>query len=158
VWIRKLSTDAFVCVVHGASFAPEVNTTSTRTAITRIILVRHGHVEGIHPERFRGRLELALTEEGRLQAERLARRIASVCRPAAIYSSPLSRATATAAAIAVATGVRVQTDARLNDIDYGTWQGHTREDVESRWPEELRRWRRAPHLAQPPGAQTCKQH
>ena len=29
--------------------------------MTKIILVRHGHVEGISPERFRGRAELALT-------------------------------------------------------------------------------------------------
>jgi broad specificity phosphatase PhoE len=28
--------------------------------MTKIILVRHGHVEGISPERFRGRADLAL--------------------------------------------------------------------------------------------------
>jgi broad specificity phosphatase PhoE len=43
--------------------------------MTKIILVRHGHVEGISPERFRGRAELELTTEGRRQAKATARRI-----------------------------------------------------------------------------------
>src|ERR1700719_5138014 len=33
--------------------------------MTKILLVRHGHVEGISPERFRGRATLPLTAEGR---------------------------------------------------------------------------------------------
>src|SRR5215469_5664326 len=36
--------------------------------LTRIILVRHGHVEGIDPPRFRGREDLALTERGKAEA------------------------------------------------------------------------------------------
>ena len=43
--------------------------------MTKIILVRHGHVEGISPERFRGRVDLTLTAEGRRQAEVTAHRI-----------------------------------------------------------------------------------
>jgi broad specificity phosphatase PhoE len=34
--------------------------------MAKIIPTRHGHVAGIHPERFRGRMDLALTELGRL--------------------------------------------------------------------------------------------
>ena len=56
--------------------------------MTKIILVRHGHVEGISPERFRGRADLALTAEGRRQAEATARRIEASWTPAA-YASPL---------------------------------------------------------------------
>jgi hypothetical protein len=36
--------------------------------MTRILMVRHGHVEGIEPPRFRGRRELPLTELGQRQA------------------------------------------------------------------------------------------
>jgi broad specificity phosphatase PhoE len=32
--------------------------------MTKILLVRHGHVEGISPERFRGRANLPLTARG----------------------------------------------------------------------------------------------
>src|SRR6266850_199751 len=67
--------------------------------MTKIILVRHGHVEGISPERFRGRVDLMLTTEGRRQAEVTAHRIRATWRPAAVFTSPLSRCRATAAAI-----------------------------------------------------------
>jgi len=40
--------------------------------MTKILLTRHGHVEGITPERFRGRQQLALTERGRAEARALA--------------------------------------------------------------------------------------
>ena len=43
----------------------------------KILLTRHGHVEGISPERFRGQAELALTEKGLSQAAALAERIAA---------------------------------------------------------------------------------
>jgi phosphoserine phosphatase len=72
------------------------------TIVTKILLVRHGHVEGIKPERFRGRADLPLTAGGRAEAERTAGRIASAWRPTTIYTSPLSRAVATGAAIASA--------------------------------------------------------
>jgi probable phosphoglycerate mutase len=43
--------------------------------MTKILLVRHGPVEGIFPERFRGRPDLPLTAEGRRQAEATARAV-----------------------------------------------------------------------------------
>src|SRR5207237_6109308 len=63
--------------------------------MTKIILVRHGHVEGISPERFRGRADLILTPEGHRQAEAAAHRIHATWRPAAVYTSPMGRSRAT---------------------------------------------------------------
>ena len=37
--------------------------------MTKILLTRHGHVDGIKPARFRGRAELPLTAHGLAQAE-----------------------------------------------------------------------------------------
>ena len=59
--------------------------------MTKILLTRHGHVEGITPERFRGRQPLALTAQGCAEAEALGRRIASAWKPARIYTSPMER-------------------------------------------------------------------
>ena len=56
--------------------------------MTKIILARHGHVEGITPERFRGRLDLPLTALGRRQIAATSRRINAAWRIAAIYTSP----------------------------------------------------------------------
>ena len=79
------------------------STQSTDT--TRVILVRHGHVEGISPARFRGRRDVDLSELGMRQAHATARRIAKEWRPLQVYSSPLKRCTQTAAEIAAACNV-----------------------------------------------------
>ena len=72
--------------------------------MTKILLTRHGHVEGINPERFRGRQQLELTARGRKEAAAVAARIAEAWRPAKIYTSPMARCIDTGAAIAQATG------------------------------------------------------
>ena len=70
----------------------------------RLLLTRHGHVEGIKPARFRGRAELELTSTGLAQAEAVARRIARQWQPAAIYTSGLQRCVVTGARIGAACG------------------------------------------------------
>ena len=122
--------------------------------MTRIVLVRHGHVDWIAPERFRGRAELALSDLGRQQARALANYIAKTWRLDAIYTSPLGRCRDTSAAIAAPFRLEPRVADALCDIDYGEWQGLTREQAEERWPHEIDLWFRAPHLAAIPGGET----
>jgi broad specificity phosphatase PhoE len=114
--------------------------------LTTLLLTRHGHVEGINPERFRGRAELPLTELGVHQAQALARRIAATWQPAAIYTSPMSRCIATGQEIARACGADTTVLEELNDLDYGDWQGQTHEEVGAHSPDSFDLWHRAPHL------------
>src|SRR5437868_300573 len=90
--------------------------------MTQNILLRHGHVEGISPERFRGRTDLMLTPEGHRQAAATARRIQASWRPAAVYTSPMSRSRVTGEAIAKPFGLSPSALEGLADIDYGEWQ------------------------------------
>jgi probable phosphoglycerate mutase len=122
--------------------------------MTRIILVRHGHVEWIAPERFRGRAELPLSDLGRRQAQAAAGYIAASWKPEAVYTSPLGRCRETGAAIAAPFRLEPQPIEGLADIDYGEWQGLTREQAKERWPEETELWFRMPHLAAIPGGET----
>jgi probable phosphoglycerate mutase len=122
--------------------------------MTRILLVRHGHVAGINPERFRGRADLTLTDAGRREAELTARRIAATWKPAAIYASPLSRCRDTGAAIGAPFGVVPAVLAGLLDIDYGEWQGLTPHEAKARWPAEHDLWHQAPDRATIPGGET----
>jgi broad specificity phosphatase PhoE len=124
--------------------------------MTKIILVRHGHVEGISPERFRGRADLALTPEGRRQAEATARRIEASWTPAALYASPLSRSLTTAEAIGRPFGLAPTPLPGLMDIDYGEWQGLTADEVGHKWPEALDTWQHAPHWAAIPGGESLQ--
>lgn len=121
-----------------------------------LILVRHGHVEGIHPERFRGRTDLPLTRLGQKQAEATAQFIAAHWHVSAIYCSPLSRCRDTAAAIGAAQGVNPQPLPQLIDIDYGKWQGREREEVKTAEPELFKAWMEQPQLSVIDGAETLQ--
>jgi phosphoserine phosphatase len=119
--------------------------------MTRILLVRHGHVEGMSPERFRGRRDVELSDLGTRQAQATAEGIAARWQPASIYSSPLRRCRQTAAAIGAACGglpATVLDD--LIDVQYGDWEWHTHEEVRAQWPELFECWFAAPQLVRFP--------
>jgi probable phosphoglycerate mutase len=119
--------------------------------MTRILLVRHGHVEGMSPERFRGRRDVELSDLGARQAQTTAQGIAARWQPVAIYTSPLRRGRQTAAAIGAACGglpATVLDD--LNDVHYGDWEWHTHEEVRAQWPELFECWFGAPQLVRFP--------
>jgi len=122
--------------------------------MSRIILVRHGHVDWLAPERFRGRAELPLSSLGRRQAQAVAGYIARSWKPEAVYTSPLGRCRETGAAIAAHLRLEPQPIEGLADIDYGEWQGLTRQQAKERWPDETELWFRAPHLAAIPAGET----
>jgi glucosyl-3-phosphoglycerate phosphatase len=60
--------------------------------------------------------------------------------PDAIVSSDLSRARDTAAALAAALDHEVTFDKRLREIDLGAWQGLTRAEARTQFPEEYAGW------------------
>ena len=124
--------------------------------VTTVILVRHGHVEGIQPKRFRGRAELPLTALGKRQAEALCARIAAEWLPNAVYSSPMGRCLETATILARPFDLAIEPMAELNDIDYGAWQGLSEEEVRPKWPEELARWCHTPQLVTIPGGESLQ--
>jgi probable phosphoglycerate mutase len=125
--------------------------------VTRLILVRHGETEWNRVERFRGRADVPLNAAGLAQAEATAQRIARTWQPAAIFSSPLSRAVQTAEAIARHYDLTVEPQPDLIDIDFGHWQGLSPEQVRERWPQLLEDWYTAPHTAKFPGGETLAQ-
>jgi phosphoserine phosphatase len=124
--------------------------------MTKIILTRHGHVEGIAPARFRGRLDLPLTALGQRQIAATSRRINAAWRIAAVYTSPMSRCVVTGQAIAASSGLTAGVLPGLNDIDYGEWQGLTRDEAAARWPDAVATWYRTPQLVQPQGGETLQ--
>jgi phosphoserine phosphatase len=124
--------------------------------VTKLLLTRHGHVDGIKPARFRGRAELALTPTGLAQADAVARRIAGQWKPAAVYTSALQRCVVTGAKIAAACGVTSSGLDGLTDIDYGTWQMRTHGEVKAEAPDAYRLWHEAPHLVRFPGGESLQ--
>ncbi len=121
-----------------------------------VLLTRHGHVEGITPERFRGRRETPLTELGRAQARAVAARIANRWKPAAIYTSPMGRCVETGAAIAQVCGVTAQPIAALNDLDYGAWEWRTLDEMRAAEPELYACWFTTPQLMRFPDGESLQ--
>ncbi len=124
--------------------------------MSKILLIRHGHVEGIEPERFRGREPLELTQQGRAEAPCVAGRIASRWRPAKIYTSPMSRCVKTAEAIAETCSSATETCDDLNDIDYGAWQFKTLEQAKLQDPALFTAWFATPHLVRFPNGESLQ--
>ena len=119
----------------------------------RLLLVRHGETAWNAEGRYQGRADVPLNATGHAQARALAAQLRS--EPiAAVYSSTLRRATATAEPIAAAHGLQVVRDPRLNEIDQGEWEGLRPEDIVPRWAELYARWEQEPLAVHPPGGES----
>ena len=124
--------------------------------MTKILLTRHGHVEGIVPERFRGRAELALTKKGVAEAEALAARIARAWKPVVVYTSALQRCVVTGTIIANVCGAKAIPLEGLMDIDYGAWQMRTHDEIKAEAPKAYRLWRATPQRMRFPDGESLQ--
>lgn len=124
--------------------------------MTRVLLTRHGHVDGIEPPRFRGRHDVALSPLGTSQAEALAKTLAKTGAVNAIYTSPMARCIATGAQIATACQSMSRPWPILTDLDYGNWEWRTHEDVEHEAPELYALWRQQPERMRFPAGESLQ--
>ncbi len=99
-------------------------------------------------DRFAGATDVPLSNEGREQIRRLARRLASE-KIAAVYASPLDRTRETARILAAPHNLEPQTRDGLREISHGRWEGLTRREVEERFPEEAAEWEKDPYTFAP---------
>jgi len=105
--------------------------------VTTLLLVRHGETDWNAERRWQGHTDVPLNERGREQARALAEELAADGRVDAIYSSDLSRARATAETVAERLGLPVTVDPDLREIDVGSREGLTGEEVGDReWDGE----------------------
>jgi len=121
--------------------------------VTRIYLVRHGQTDWNAEERYQGRIDSTLSAYGRTQAVLVAATLAAAPLRA-IYSSPLSRAHDTAAAIAARHGLPVRTLDDLREVGLGEWEGLTAAEITARFGDVLRGRRRDPEGVVPGGGET----
>jgi broad specificity phosphatase PhoE len=124
---------------------------SLTAALTRdFVFVRHGETDWNREKRVQGSKGAPMNPAGHEQAKGLARVLWEVPIQA-VYSSTLPRAIETASYVAGPHRVSVTTDARLNEIHHGDWEGLS----ESELPDLdlYRRWREDPTSAALPGAE-----
>jgi probable phosphoglycerate mutase len=93
-----------------------------------LLLVRHAVTDHTGARLSGWMPGLHLSEEGQRQAKGLAERLGPVPVDA-LYASPLERCQETAAAVAEAKGLEVQTLEDVGEVRYGAWTGRTLKEL-----------------------------
>jgi len=121
--------------------------------MTRLYLVRHGETEWNHSLRYQGHRDIPLSERGRVQARKIARRLSTEKLDAA-YASDLSRALETAKTIAEPHRLDVKIMPELRETNFGDWEGLTYAEIDSRFHEVMKGWRTNPRETRIPGGES----
>lgn len=102
-----------------------------------LYLIRHGQTDWNAEYRLQGQADTALNATGRLQASGNGRHLAGlIARPSAFdfVASPMHRTRQTMELLRAAMGLEpgaYRTDARLVEMHFGDWQGHTFTELEA---------------------------
>ena len=96
-----------------------------------VLLIRHGETAWSKSGQHTSRTDIELTEEGRVLAERLGRRLAGR-RFALVLTSPMRRARDTAVLAGLADGAEVTED--LHEVGYGSYEGLTTPEIRASAP------------------------
>ncbi len=117
------------------------------------MLWRHGQTTFNAERRFQGQLDVPLNNRGRQQAALAARYLAAL-QPGAIFSSDLSRAAETAAALARLTGLSAKLDPDLRERAGGEWEGLSDVELREQYSHTYSNWTAAPASWAPPGGES----
>jgi alpha-ribazole phosphatase len=118
--------------------------------LTKIYLIRHGETEGAETKRYKGHIDVPLSEKGTEQMKRLSEYISGearkrgsaevTCELSAIYTSDLSRAVKSAELIAGPHGLKPIIMPELRERNFGIWEGMTFDEIKEKYPEEFGAW------------------
>ncbi|MGL5515099.1 MAG: histidine phosphatase family protein, partial [Sporomusa sp.] len=96
--------------------------------MTKLIIVRHGQTLWNLEKKYQGHSDIALSDEGLVQAAAVAERLAAE-KIDTVYASDLSRAFKTAEGIAAKHELTVNIVPELREIKFGDWEGLCYEQI-----------------------------
>jgi alpha-ribazole phosphatase len=117
--------------------------------VSRLVLVRHAEPSEAARGRCYGALDVGLSERGRSQAAALREKLADELLEA-VYVSPRTRTRETAAVL----GVPTVEDARLCELDFGSFEGRTYEEIAAAEPVLWEQWMTSPTTVRFPGGES----
>jgi probable phosphoglycerate mutase len=124
--------------------------------MTRLILVRHGETDWNVQHKIQGSTDIPLNENGQMQAQRAAARIAQIPIHA-IYASDYSRAARTAEIIhSQNPDVSLILDEDLRERGWGDLEGLQWQDIEREYPDEVKGIMSGSIDYAPPGGESKK--
>lgn len=95
-----------------------------------------------------------MSEVGKAQAKLLTDYILAEYSVGAVYTSDLIRAADTVKGIAKASGLKLRKRKALREIDVGTWQGKTAEELQALYPRHYKTWKEDIGSAHPDGGES----
>jgi probable phosphoglycerate mutase len=110
--------------------------------MTTLLLIRHGETDWNRELRFQGHLDVPLNAAGRLQAARLAERIAQEPVIDAVISSDLQRARETARACSQKLGLPLTLEPALREQSFGVLEGLRAQEVRETHAALWEQWSR----------------
>ncbi|WAW10904.1 histidine phosphatase family protein [Oxalobacter vibrioformis] len=118
---------------------------------TEVLIIRHGQTDWNATKRLQGHSDTPLNEKGIGQALALADTLREE-KLEAIFSSDLQRALRTAEEIAKWHNLPVTVDPAFRERSYGAFEGLSRDEIKTRYPESHAAWYAAdPDHVFPPG-------
>lgn len=121
-----------------------------------LLAIRHAestmNAEGL----WQGQADPPLSENGRAQAQALAREIAGH-EIGMLVTSDLSRAHMTAEIVGRALGLEPVLDPDLREMDVGAWSARSHAHIQERWPEHYERMQAGDWDVRPGGGETRRE-
>ena len=122
----------------------------------QLLLIRHAESTWNATGRIQGWADPPLSEKGRSEAIRIARRLNGDGTVDALYSSSSLRALQTAQLIGKELGLKPRLDERLREQGVGELTGLTVEEAKAQYPDLWRRLREERHQPQIPGGESIE--
>jgi broad specificity phosphatase PhoE len=146
--------------------------------VTTLYLIRHGETEGSGEKRYKGSIDVPLSEKGIEQVRRTAAFISATvrqcdsatdklpnylttelphfCTPglSAVYCSPLIRALKSAEIVAELHGLKPIVIHDLRERSFGIWEGLSFTEIREKYPAEFESWAVNPLKFSPPDGES----
>ncbi len=130
--------------------------------VKKLYLLRHGETEGAQSNRYKGHMDVPLSEKGIRQMERLSKYIVQNCSNpplptgqagsplfgkgeiggllTAVYTSDLSRAVKSAEIISEPYNIKPIIVRSLRERNFGIWEGMSFDEIKEKYPREFEAW------------------
>jgi broad specificity phosphatase PhoE len=119
-------------------------------SLRRIVLVRHGETEGESSVRFHGSRDVELAAEGRTHMQAVAHELGGETFDL-VAASPLRRSWRSA--WIASRGAAVSLLPEFREVDFGRWEGMTREEIQASDPILYEDWQKADEGFEYPGGE-----
>jgi len=122
---------------------------------TTLFLIRHGHTVGGEEKRYKGHIDVELSEMGKRIIQRLTENLQRLNHTLnAIYCSDLKRALKSAEILSAPLGLNPVVIPELRERSFGRWEGMSFDEISGEYPGEFEKWKADPLKFSPPDGES----